>query len=76
MEQELMAEGMAVEEIRSMCDLHSQVTREVLVHIAAPTLAPGHPADTFRRENEALRKTVTQLRAAVYMIERFRFEGV
>jgi hypothetical protein len=64
MEQELMAEGMAVEEIRSMCDLHSQVTREVLVQIAAPTLAPGHPADTFRRENEALRKTVTQLRAA------------
>jgi len=29
MEQELMAEGMPVEELRSMCDLHSQVTREV-----------------------------------------------
>ena len=56
MEQELMAEGMPVEEVRSMCDLHAQVTRDVLVQI--PTrkeIAPGHPVDTFRRENEALR---------------------
>jgi len=64
MEQQLIAEGMPVEEIQSMCDLHSQVTRQVLVQIAPPTLAPGHPADTFRRENEALRKAVTQLRTA------------
>ena len=44
MEQALMAEGMPVEEIRSMCDLHSQVTREFLVQL--PTrreVAPGHP---------------------------------
>ena len=27
MEQQLMAEGMPVEEVKSMCDLHSQVTR-------------------------------------------------
>ena len=50
MEQELMAEGMPVEEVRSMCDLHSQVTRDVLIQI--PTrkeTAPGHPIDTFRR---------------------------
>jgi hypothetical protein len=54
MEQELMAEGMPVEEVRSMCDLHSQVTREVLVQIpTSKTIAPGHPVDTFRRENEA-----------------------
>ena len=33
MEQELMAEGMPVEEVRSMCDLHSQVTRDVLIQI-------------------------------------------
>ena len=29
MEQELMAEGMPVEEVRAMCDLHSKVTRDV-----------------------------------------------
>ena len=34
MEQELIADGMPVEEIQGMCDLHSQVTREVLVQLA------------------------------------------
>ncbi len=66
MEQELMAEGMPVEEVRSMCDLHSQVTREVLVQIpSAQQLAPGHPVDTFRRENDALREALTRLRTAL-----------
>src|ERR1700689_5523192 len=66
MEQELMAEGMPVEEVRSMCDLHSQVTRDVLVQI--PTrkeIAPGHPIYTFRRENEALRAVIALMRTAV-----------
>src|SRR5664279_438012 len=66
MEQELMAEGMAVEEVRSMCDLHSQVTRDVLIQI--PTrkeIAPGHPIDTFRRENEALRAVIAVMNTAI-----------
>ena len=59
MEQELIADGMPVEEIRSMCDLHSQVTRDVLISITPKqNLVPGHPVDTFRRENEALLKSV------------------
>ncbi len=62
MEEELMAEGMPVEEVRSMCDLHSQVTREVLVQIpTTKTIAPGHPADTFRRENEALHGVIIEM---------------
>ena len=55
MEQELIAEGMPVVEIQGMCDLHSQVTREVLVQLRARAGTPGHPVDTFRRENQALR---------------------
>ena len=63
MEQQLMAEGMPVEEVRSMCDLHSQVTRDVLVHIAAPpSVVPGHPIDTFRRENAALKSVIASMR--------------
>jgi DUF438 domain-containing protein len=65
MEQELMAEGMPVEEVQSMCDLHSQVTREVLVQLPAKTVPPGHPADTFRRENEALRGAILKMRTAI-----------
>ncbi len=63
MEQQLMAEGMPVEEVRSMCDLHSQVTRDVLVQIAPPpAIAPGHPVDTFRRENSALKTVIATIR--------------
>ncbi|HWQ53176.1 MAG TPA: DUF438 domain-containing protein [Bryobacteraceae bacterium] len=65
MEQELMAEGMPVEEVQSMCDLHSQVTRDVLVQLPVKAVPPGHPADTFRRENEALRGVLWTMRAVM-----------
>ncbi len=68
MEQELMAEGMPAEEIACMCDLHSQVTRDVLVQIPARAVPPGHPADTFRRENEALRGALAGMRAAMAQV--------
>jgi DUF438 domain-containing protein len=64
MEEQLMAEGMPVSEIQAMCDMHSQVTREVLVQLAPPALEPGHPADTFRRENEALRGVLARVKKA------------
>ncbi len=63
MEQQLMAEGMPVEEVRSMCDLHSQVTRDVLVQVAPPaSIQAGHPVDTFRRENSALKQVIATMR--------------
>ena len=64
MEQELIADGMPVEEVQSMCDLHSQVLREVMVQPVQIAPPPGHPADTFQRENEALTAVVAELRAA------------
>lgn len=70
MEQELMAEGMPVEEVRSMCDLHSQVTRDVLVQIPARTeITPGHPIDTFRRENAALRSVMALMKTAIAKLQ-------
>ncbi len=65
MEQELMAGGMKVEEIRSMCDLHSRVVREVIVPPPPSKTMPGHPLDTFLRENEALRESMAKMRAAM-----------
>ena len=63
MEQELMAEGMHASEIQRLCDLHSEVAREVLVPPPAKTIPPGHPIDTFRRENEAVRAVLIRMRA-------------
>lgn len=65
MEQDLMAEGMPACEIQGMCDLHSQVTREVLVQLPAKSVPPGHPVDTFRRENQALQAVVTRMRQSM-----------
>ena len=64
MEQELIAEGVPVAEIMGMCDLHSQVVRDILVERASVPPPPGHPVDTFRRENEALGAQAAALRAA------------
>jgi len=75
MEQDLIADGMPVEEIQSMCDLHSQVTREVLVQLAPAPLPPGHPVDTFRRENEALRESIGRLQKAMNSVLETTDEG-
>jgi DUF438 domain-containing protein len=68
MEQELMAEGMPASEIQSMCDLHSEVTREVLVQLPARAVPPGHPVDTMRRENDAVRAVIARMREALAAI--------
>jgi DUF438 domain-containing protein len=62
MEQQLIREGTRVEEIQSMCDLHHAVVRDITKNNADVDVPPGHPVDTFRRENEALRKAVGAVR--------------
>jgi len=69
MEQQLIAEGMPVQELTSMCDLHSQAMREVLVQLAPPPLPAGHPAETFRRENQALSEAIARARRAMDDLE-------
>jgi uncharacterized protein len=65
MEQELMAEGVPVAQIMNMCDLHAAVVRDILVERAPSPTLPGHPADTFRRENAALAAQAAKLREAL-----------
>jgi DUF438 domain-containing protein len=64
MEQEIIAEGIPVEEIKSMCDLHAHVVQDVLQEQLAE-VPPGHPADTLRRENESLREACDHMQAAM-----------
>jgi PAS domain S-box-containing protein len=65
MEQELINDGMPVDEVRSMCDLHAQVLNEIRAQPKSQEVPPGHPVDTFRRENEALRRPIDEMKAAV-----------
>ena len=65
MEQSLMADGMSVDEVRSMCDLHADVLRDVVkpIQVRMP-IGPGHPVDTFQCENGAIVQAVKTARAA------------
>lgn len=64
-EQQLIQEGLPAEEVLRLCDAHSAVLRGAVDTSAAPEVPPGHPVDVFRRENEALRATVSQARDLV-----------
>ena len=65
MEQQLMAGGMPVEEVRSMCDLHAEVLKEIMTEPPSSEVPPGHPVDTFRRENQAIGQTVEQIKGVI-----------
>lgn len=66
MEQALIAEGMPVEEVQRLCDVHVTVFRESLESSqpGAPDVAPGHPVDTYRRENLVAGQIVESLRCS------------
>jgi len=53
-EQELISEGLPVEEVRAMCDVHVSVFEQGLQSPEHPELVPGHPVHTFKYENFAL----------------------
>ncbi len=64
MEQQLIQEGMSVEEIKQMCDLHSEITSEILTQ-KIETTQSGHPHHTFRLENEAINAAAGRMRAVL-----------
>ncbi|HOU54711.1 MAG TPA: DUF438 domain-containing protein [Myxococcota bacterium] len=61
-EQQLIQEGLPVEEVLRLCDIHAAVLQGAISQQGAKEPPPGHPAATFSRENEALRWEVGNLR--------------
>ena len=53
-EQELISEGMPVGEVLKLCDLHSTAMKGALDSSQGKVAPPGHPVDTFKKENAAL----------------------
>ena len=60
-EQELIAEGLPVEEVLKLCDIHSMVLDGHIDQSGAKPIPAGHPVDTFKKENEALGEIVFEL---------------
>lgn len=55
-EQELISEGLPEEEVLKFCDIHSMVLDGHIDQSHAKPVPPGHPVDTFRKENRELEK--------------------
>lgn len=63
MEQSLISEGMPVEEVQRLCDVHAAVFKGSLADFhkeVQPEFIPGHPVDTFRQENRTLEKLMQE----------------
>lgn len=60
MEQSLIMEGMPVEEVQRLCDVHAAVFKGTLEEIHHPEQVPGHPVHTFKLENRALEKLIEE----------------
>ncbi len=61
MEQALIMEGMPVEEIQRLCDVHAAVFKGSIEEIHRPEKeedVPGHPVHTFKLENRKIEKLV------------------
>jgi DUF438 domain-containing protein len=60
-EQELISEGLPESEVLRLCDIHSQALEGHIDLSGMKIVAPGHPVDTFRRENRELENVVKEL---------------
>jgi len=65
MEQSLIAEGMPVEDVQRLCDVHVTVFKESLDVKPSATVATGHPLDAYKRENEVATQLVANLHFAL-----------
>lgn len=60
-EQELIKQGLPVEEVLKLCDIHAMVLDGNIDHSQAKKIPEGHPVDTFMKENAELEKLVSKL---------------
>jgi DUF438 domain-containing protein len=62
-EQALIAEGLPVQEVQRLCDVHAAVFKGSIEEIHASADAsqvPGHPAHTLKEENRALEQLIAE----------------
>ncbi|NLY76903.1 MAG: DUF438 domain-containing protein [Tissierellia bacterium] len=59
-EGELVKEGLPVEEIQRLCNVHAEVFKGSLDEIHHPDQIPGHPVYTFKQENRAIERHIEE----------------
>ncbi|HET6352165.1 MAG TPA: DUF438 domain-containing protein [Coriobacteriia bacterium] len=68
MEQALIAEGMPIEEVQRLCDVHVTVFKEALEEKPDAEVAEGHPIDNYRRENEVVGELTAAVRSSAQIL--------
>lgn len=69
-EQELISEGTLSEaEVLQFCDIHSEALDGHIDLSGMKIVPPGHPVDTFRKENKELLKVVEQLESLYQKVD-------
>lgn len=63
-EQSLINEGVPVEQVQKLCDIHVQVFDEALKKQRRTKVLPGHPVHTYRQENKELKKRIRLLKGS------------
>ena len=70
MEQALIADGVPVEQVQQVCDVHVQVFEEALGRQKKAKTLPGHPVHTFVQENKQARRILKRLRPLLRRVPR------
>ncbi|MCL2597184.1 MAG: DUF438 domain-containing protein [Paludibacter sp.] len=73
-EQELISEGLPIEEVLRLCDIHTDILDGKIDTSAAKAVASGHPVDTFLQENRSLETRLWQLEALFDDFKNFKDE--
>jgi uncharacterized protein len=60
-EQELIAEGLPVEEVLRLCDIHQMVLDGHIDQSGSRQVPEGHPVDSFKKENRELEKIIDEI---------------
>jgi DUF438 domain-containing protein len=73
-EQTLIEEGMPVEDIQYLCDVHVAMFRESLDKQPPPEMMPGHPVYTFRAENELVAFVLNDTKSTLQKMQKDQSE--
>ncbi len=73
-EQTLIGEGMPVEDIQYLCDVHVAMFRESLDQQLPPEMMSGHPVYTFRAENELLALVLNNTKQTLHKMQKEQSE--
>ena len=72
-EQTLVDEGLPIEEIQNLCDVHTAVFRDSLNKHTELKTPSGHPINTFQRENLAVGSVLMKLRLTLETLKNHPF---